>query len=251
MAISRLATSHLSGRVASLIFGVCLFGLGCQSTVAPASVDRDAMQQALELLSRPLSGDLGALYRLRVSSSGGLRLSVLTKGPQGRMTISEPFGSAVSLTAWGGTGAPEVFDLRASCRLPAADLSTVLGVGRLPLAQAVQLLGGRLPAGVEDRLDIVADARIRVSGEWGSGLVTIAQDPWRVISFEQQIPSGGEAWTVRLGRHTLSTPGWIRVEAADGRWAELELVHLEWDRVGELPALPRIPRCESGDRELR
>jgi hypothetical protein len=232
-----------------VVVGLLLVLSGCRSAGTPAVLDRGSAQLAADELSRPPSGDLGALYRLRVPSSGGLRLALLTRGELGRMTISEPFGSAVSLTAWGGAAAPEVFDLRAGCRLPAADLSAVLGVGSLPLAQAARLLGGRLPALPEDRVEIDEAGRLTLAGDWGSGIVTLAPDPWRVVSFAQQGVSEEASWKLRLDRHTLSVPGRIRVEGGDGRWAELELVRLEWDEIGELPALPQLPLCDAVVRE--
>jgi hypothetical protein len=226
--------------------GVVLLGAGCRSAGLPTDFDRHSVEQAVQELSRPLSGDLGALYRLRVSSSGGLRLSLLTRGERGRMTVSEPFGSAVSMTAWDGAAAPEFFDLRAGCHLPAVELSAVLGVGSLPLAQAVRLLGGRLPAEPGDGVDIGGTGVVTVSGQWGSGRVTLGRDPWRVVLVEQQSSAENGGWKIRLDRHTLSVPGWLRVEGADGRWAELELVRLEWDELDELPPVPRLPRCDTG-----
>jgi hypothetical protein len=229
------------------VIAACVVNPGCLTSRVVAELDRESIREARDELSKPLPGDLGALYRLRVASSGGLRLSLLTLGQSGRMTISEPFGSAISLTSWGGGGEPVFHDLREGCRLAAADLSAVLGVGALPLPQATRLLGGRLPALGEDRIEPANGGRLAVIGDWGSGLVTLVPDPWRIALVEQQPAPGNTGWSVRLEDHTLSVPGWIRVEGADGRWAELELVRLEWDRVEELPVLPDLPPC-TGDR---
>jgi hypothetical protein len=38
-------------------------------------------------------------------------------------------------------------------------------------------------------------------------------------------------------------PGFIRVKNADGRWAELDLVRLEWNAGRELPPNPDLPIC--------
>jgi hypothetical protein len=190
-----------------------------------------------------LPGNLAALYRLRVPSSGGLRLSVLTAGSNGRVTISEPFGSAVSLTAWSGGSWSEVFDLREGCRFATEDLSGVLGVTTLPLPQAVRLLGGRLPAVADDRVEPSSPRQLRVDSRSWRGLVTLAPGPWRVIAVEEIPPQGRPGWRAQLRDHSVSVPGWIRVKGADGRWAELELVRLEWPAARELPPTPELPQC--------
>ena len=214
--------------------------VGCQSTV-PETVPVDP-ETAIERLNRPLPGDPAALYRLRVSSSGGLRMSVLTSGEAGRLTVSEPFGAAVSLTSWSGSQQPTFFDLREGCRIQATDLEQALGVAAMPLPQAVRLFGGKLPATGDDWVAPREDGRILVEGLRWAALVTVAADPWRVVSVEQ-VEAQDRGWRLELSDHSLSVPGFVRVENADGRWAELELVRLEWNEGGELPPPPDLPLC--------
>jgi hypothetical protein len=216
---------------------------GCGSTAPPQVTEHGQLEAARAALSRPTPGNLAALYRLRVPASGGLRLSVLTLADSGRVTISEPFGSAVSLTAWTGGSLPEVFDLRERCRFTTDDLSGVLGVGNLPLPQAVRLLAGRLPAVGGDRVEVAAEGRLRVISPSWRGLVTIAADPWRVTVLEDITGAGPPGWRVQLRDHTSSVPGRLRVKGTDGRWAELELVRLEWNSASELPPVPDLARC--------
>lgn len=213
---------------------------GCQSA-ARESVPVDP-EAAIETLNRPLYGDPAALYRLRVSSSAGLRLSVLTSGEEGRLTVSEPFGSAVSLTSWAGSRQPTFFDLREGCQIQATDLEQVLGVAAMPLPQAVRLFVGRLPATDDDWISPREDGQILIEGSRWAALVTVAADPWRVVAVEQVV-SQGKGWRFKLSDHTLSVPGFIRVKNADGRWAELDLVRLEWNADGELPPNPDLPIC--------
>jgi len=217
--------------------------LGCKSTDPHRTTGQLDLEYARSALRRPLSGNLAALYRLRVPSSGGLRLSVLTVSDLGRITISEPFGSAMSLTSWSADAPPEVFDLRERCRFTTNDLSGVLGVGNLPLPQAVRLLGGRLPAVNGDRVQIEEDGRLRVVGPSWTGLVTVAPDPWRVTAVEDVSADRQGGWQLRLKDHSSSVPGWLRVKGTDGRWAELELVRLEWNTAAELPPAPALPVC--------
>jgi hypothetical protein len=186
---------------------------------------------------------MAALYRLRVRATGGLRLSVLTVADAGRVTISEPFGSAVSLTAWQGQRMPVVFDLRERCRFTTTNLSGVLGVSNLPLPQAIRILGGRLPAVEGDRVEVREDGRLRVEGPAWSGLVSVMPEPWRVVAVEDVTEGEGSGWRVELRDHTVSIPGWLRVNGADGRWAELELVRLQWNTATELPQLPNMEPC--------
>lgn len=217
-----------------------LIFVGCHST-ARETVPLD-LEAAIDRLWRPLPGDPAALYRLRVSSSGGLRMALLTSGEEGRLTVSEPFGSAVSLTAWTGSKPPTFFDLRERCRVDAADLEMVLGVGAIPPPQAVRLLGGRLPAVDDDRVTAREDGQILVEGRGWTALVTVASDPWRVISVEE-IGNREGRWRLELIDHTLSVPGRVKVENREGRWADLELVRLEWNQGGDLPALPALQPC--------
>lgn len=191
---------------------------------------------------RPLPGDPSVLYRLRIPSSGGLRMSVLTSAGGGRLTISEPFGSAVSVTAWQGDTPPVFFDLREGCRLEASDLSRALGVGAMPLPQAVRMLCGRMPATAEDSVSPVGGSRFLVEGRGWAAEVEVAGDPWRVVSVHEAGRSAS-GWRIVLEDHTGSVPGSLRLKRGDGRWAELELVRLEWHEEGKLPELPDAPLC--------
>lgn len=239
-----------SALAATVVFLAVALGAGCRTSSPPRSQPPSDLAEAVRQLSRALPGDLAALYRLRVPSSGGLRLSIVTAAQDGRVTISEPFGAALSLTAWSGSRSAEVFDLRRGCRFAADDLSGVLGVAHLPLPHMVRLLGGRLPAIEGDRIDIQQDGRLRVSGPKWRGLVELASDPLRVVSVED-LSSGDEmGWRVELRDHTSSVPGWLKVWGSDGRWAELELVRLEWPDNAHLPPVPELPVCV-GDRRQR
>lgn len=220
--------------------------LGCGTMTQP--VDRAALESAQSELMRPVSGDPAALYRLRLSSSGGLRLALLTSGREGRLTVSEPFGSAVSITSWNGSAPPDFFDLRAGCRLEAAGLSQALGIGALPLPQAVKLLSGRLPVEEGDAVSVGEDGRLLVTGRGWSAYVELIADPWRVASLEDagsKIPT----WRLVLSDHSSSVPGIARIEKADGRWAELELVRLEWNDGASMPLLPALPLCVEEDSQ--
>jgi hypothetical protein len=213
---------------------------GCQSTVSETvPIDPAA---AIEYLNRPVPADPAALYRLRVSSSSGLRMSLLTSGEDGRLTVSEPFGAAVSLTCWSGSQQPTFFDLRKGCQIQARDFEQALGVAAMPLPEAVRLLTGRLPATEDDWVSPHENGQILIEGLRWAALVTVAADPWRVVSVEQA-DVAGKGWRFKLSDHSLSVPGFVRVENADGRWAELKLVRLEWNDGGELPSPPDLPPC--------
>jgi len=228
-----------SGLSAAVLIALVLL-TGCRSAAPPpGAADLEAARLRL---SRPLPGNPAALYHLRVPSSGGLKLSLLTSGEAGRLTVSEPFGSALSLTAWAGVGPSTFFDLRQSCRLEAADLEQILGIAAMPLPQAVHLLGGRLPATDGDRISIRPDGRLFVEGAGWKALIEVAPDPWRVMSVVEE-KAGGGGWKIELGGHTASVPGVLHVQRENGRWAELELVQLEWNAANELPPLPELPAC--------
>lgn len=229
--------------VAPAVLAALLAVTGCRSTTAPVLTTNE-VQDAVSVMTRPLPGDLAALYRLRVPSSGGLRLSVLTMGSAGRMTISEPFGSAASITAWAGDRLPELLDLRRGCRLQVGDVSAVIGVARLPLPQAVRLLGGRLPALEGDRIETAPGGWVEVRGDGWSCRARVAAGPWRVVEVEGPLGVEPPGWRLRLSHHTSSLPGFIRLDRSDGDWAELELVRLEWNSVKELPELPQLPVCK-------
>lgn len=215
---------------------------GC-ATQGQAVIDPDRLDEAVELLTRPLPGDFAALYSLRVARSGGLRLAVVTLGDEGRLTISEPFGGAVSLTAWSGEGPATFFDMDQGCRREVVDLEEVLGAGALPLAQAVRLLGGRLPATPGDEVVVNPDGVIDVRGVGWTARIRLAQDPWRVVEASELRSDGLAGWQLELGSHASSVPGTIRLENSDGRWAELKLTRLEWPEQASLPELPVFERC--------
>jgi hypothetical protein len=229
---------------------VTVSGLSCRSATIPAPQPMERLEEARQELFGPLPGDMAALYRLRVRATGGLRLSVLTLADAGRVTISEQFGSALSLTAWQGQRMPVVFDLRERCRFTTNDLSGVLGVSNLPLPHAIRILAGRLPAVEGDRVEVREDGRLQVEGSTWSGLVSVMPDPWRVVSVEDVTEGEGIGWNVNLRDHTASIPGWLRVKGADGRWAELELVRLQWNTATELPQVPNIEPCGGTRRPL-
>ena len=65
-----------------------LVGAGCRTGRVDQVLGPEVLAEAAEVLGRPLSGDMGALYELTIPASGGLRLSVLQLGPAGRITVS-------------------------------------------------------------------------------------------------------------------------------------------------------------------
>ena len=229
-----------------LVVGCCLVGAGCRTGVELARPEPAALAEAVEVLGGPLSGDLAALYHLRVPSSGALRLAVVQAGGGGRMTVSEPFGSAVSVTAWSADGAARFFDLRHGCRVDRAGVAAALGVGAMPMPQAVRLLGGRMPVDDGDRVLVRDDGRLEVVGVGWRALVTVAASPWRVTAVDELTPDGHQGWRIRLDRHTGSVPGTVRIDGAERGWAELELLRLEWDTGRELAPEPELPACGDG-----
>jgi len=213
---------------------------GCATTASRAPAIEP--EEAIDHLGQPLEADPAILYRLRVASSSNLRLALLTSGEAGRITVSEPFGSAVSLTSWSGVNPPMFFDLREGCQIEISGLAQVLGVAAMPLPQAARLLAGKLPAAEEDHIVPLDDGRILIEGQGWKARVTVEPDPWRVVSVEEA-GNAGKGWRIRLGDHSLSVPGKVRVKREDGRWAELDLIRLEWNTGKELPTLPTLPRC--------
>jgi hypothetical protein len=226
----------------AVLAAVAVVGVGCASG-SQVAVDPQRLDEAVSVLTRSLPGDLAALYSMRLARSGGLRLAVITAGESGRMTVSEPFGAAVSLTAWSAEGPAIHLELNEGCRSAASDLKEILGVGALPLGQAVRLLGGRLPAAPGDRLTIGSDSGIEVMGDGWAARVRVAPDPWRVVEVAELGAASGRGWVIELGDHTSSVPGRIRVVSADGRWAELRLTRMEWPDRQVLPELPDLPPC--------
>jgi len=206
-------------------------------------MDSAELAAAVAALNRPAAGDIAALYDLRVARSGGMKLAVITDRDSGRMTISEPFGSAVSLTAWSAASPTIFFDMDEGCRREVDDLEEVLGVGTLPLNQAVLLLGGRLPAMPGDDVEIGDGDEVEVHGAGWAVRLRLAANPWRVVELTELRSDGKGGWRIELSSHTSSVPGRIRLENADGRWVELELKRLEWPENASLPELPDFPVC--------
>lgn len=218
--------------------------LGCSSTnPGGAGLDSQQLNLAIERLNRPAAGDMAALYDLRVAKSGGLRLSVVTAGRSGRLTISEPFGSAVSLTAWEADSPTVFFDMDEGCRREVDDLEDILGVGALPLEPAARLLGGRLPTTQDGEVRPDGEGAIVIIEDGFAATVRLASDPWRVMEVWLNPDDRGDGWHLELGSHASSVPGTIRIENPDGRWAELELKRLEWPTGASLPDLPIFPPC--------
>lgn len=223
---------------------------GCRSATAPPAVALPAAELAAarEALSGGETGDITALYRLKVPRAGGLRAALRTSGAAGRLTVSDPFGSAVSLVAWSDGDRGDVFDLEEGCRVPDVDLAAVLGVGRLPLEPMLRLLVGRLPAAEGDAVS-VADGGLVVRGLAWQARVEVAPDPWRVTRVVGQVGDRHDAWRIALASHHGAVPGEIRIDRDDGRWARLELVRLVLGPVAGLPDLPDLPECgASGDQ---
>jgi len=228
-----------------LAFGVVVLlimilgAAGCSSTGASTSgADSQQIIEAIERLNRPTAGDMAALYDLRVARSGGLRLSMVTAGRAGRLTISEPFGSAVSLTAWEADSPTVFFDMEKGCRREVHDLEDILGVGALPLEPAARLLGGRLPTTVGGEVRPDGDGAVEVVEDEFVATVRLLSDPWRVVEVWVNQDDRGNGWHLELGSHASSVPGTIRIENPDGRWAELVLKRLEWPTGATLPDLP-------------
>ena len=240
---SRSCRHRALGAVALLI--LIQGAVGCSSTRTSSNgADSQQLIEAIERLDRPTAGDMAALYDLRVARSGGLRLSMVTAGRAGRLTISEPFGSAVSLTAWEADSPTVFFDMEKGCRREVQDLEDILGVGALPLEPAARLLGGRLPTtgGGEVRPD--GDGAVEVIEDEFVATVRLVSDPWRVVEVWVNQDDRADGWRLELGSHASSVPGTIRIEDPDGRWAELVLKRLEWPTGATLPGLPNFPPCD-------
>jgi hypothetical protein len=228
------------GVLAGVILIQAAFGCASSSVTSP---DPQQLTEAIEHLNRPTAGDMAALYDLRVARSGGLRLSILTVGRAGRLTISEPFGSAVSLTAWDGDSPTIFFDMKNGCRREIDDLEEILGVGALPPEPAVRLLGGRLPTTGAGEVGLDGNGAVEVTEDRFVATVRLAADPWRVVEVWVRQDGRSDGWHLELGSHASSVPGTIRIEGPDGRWAELELKRLEWPSGASLPDLPDFPPC--------
>lgn len=233
---------YLRRRLVAAVFMSALTAISACTTTAP-QYETVELEAAKEALQQRLPGDPAILYRLRVRSAAGLRLSVRASGEEGRLTVSEPFGSAVSLTAWKSVDETAFFDLREGCRIEGSDLSQALGIGAMPLPQALRLLGGRLPAVATERVTPRNDGRLLIEGRGWAALVSLRADPWRVVLVEE-VTELDKGWRIELSDHSLSVPGTVRLRNTDGHWAELELVRLEWTTGADLPPLPNLPLCE-------
>lgn len=232
--------------VAAVAFLALAAVAGCRTTLptAPALAAAD-VAAAEAALTRELPGSMAALYRLRVPKSGNLRLSVLTLDGAARLSVSEPLGSTLMIAASTPDGGSALLDLRAGCRLAGHDPTTGFGLTGLPLDRAARLLGGRLPAMGDDRVERTAAGELLVTGDGWRAAVGVAPDPWRVVTVRDARPGVEPGWSLAVTDHTLSLPKQLRIERADGEWAELEVVGLEWDTVTELPPLPDLPPCDA------
>ena len=214
---------------------------GCRSTndaAALRSWPEDWPDRATEVLGRPLPGPLAALYRMRVPSTGGLRLSVIAPSVErGRITVSEPFGAAVLVAGWGDESETGVYDLREGCRLTEEQAGGALGLGALPLGRAARLFGGRLPDLPGDEIQPRQGGVFFIRGEHWQAEVTVESDPWRVL----RVKSGG--YSVELDQHTSSVPGRLRVLDQDGDVVQIVLSTLKWEAPAELAPLPDLQAC--------
>ena len=231
-------------RLLILLLPVALV-LSCRTVPPPEPLSPAQVRDAVTTLRRPLSADLAALYRLRVPSASNLRLSVLTLGPAGRLSINGAFGAAQTLLSWTGGAPPVLYDLRHGCRLEAANVSALLGVTDLPLPQAILLLAGRLPALPDDEVRGLPDGRLLVQGVTWACVVSVRPEPWRVSAVEQVPARGSEGWSITVRDHALAVPSELRLEHPEGDWAELKLVGLQWNVNESLPELPELPLCGS------
>ena len=223
-----------TGAVAVL---VGLVAVGCATTTAPPmpAVDTRAGIVALE---GPAPADLAALYRIQVPGRGRLRMAVLTSGDAGRLTVTEPFGSAVSITAWDGDRV-RLYDFERDCAAWIAGDELLPAVRALSPERAVRLLAGRLPAAPADVVAIDTGGRVAIRGA-GAGLdAALAPDPWRVASASADDGS----WSIEVRHHTGALPAVFDVRDERGRRVGVELLQFEWSEARELPDLPDLPPC--------
>jgi len=229
--------------VAAWVVAALVGLVACRTTTELTAVSPDELEQAMDELEAPLPGDVMALYRLRARLSGNLRLSLQTRGAAGRLSISEPFGSALSLGAWDDASSLELADLKQGCRVLVRDLSSLLGGSGLPMPQAVRLLGGKLPAVATDQRTLLSEGRVLITGQGWAAVVTVQPSPWRVVAVSSP-PQDVVRWRVDLTAHQGSVPGAVRFEHSSGSWAELTLIRLEWRTPERLPRIPELPWCE-------
>jgi len=234
-----LPTDPTPRRAATMAAVVVVMVLSGCATAPRVSVDPTRMAEAEAAFNAPLPGELAVLYRMRIPRSGSLSLTVITDGASGRWTISEPFGSAVSMTAWNHAGDTLLYDMEVGCRRPVEDLREVVGIDAFPMTQAARLLAGRLPAAPGDRVVVTGGGEFEIHGDGWGVTAYVTADPWRVVEVR---PLRGR-WRIMLEEHEGSVPRRIRVKAGRGRWAELELSRIEWPEEVSLPALPAFPAC--------
>jgi len=229
----------------AVLLGAAVAAVGCRSGQGPTGLSSEQLDAAVAALGAPRPGGMGVLYRLRTPTSSRLRLAVLTAGQEGRMTVSEPFGAALSISAWDESGSSVFLDLQAGCRLDSADVSSVFRLDFVPLPEVALLLGGRLPALSGDSVQPTADGRLLISGQGWACLVSVEPDPWRVVAVEETTGTRARGWRLKVSEHRESVPRALRLQLSATRWAELDLVRLEWNPVTILPALPDLPECRS------
>ncbi len=217
--------------------------VGCRATTEVPVLSADEVAQAVPGLSAPVSGDLSAIYRLRIQRAGGLRMSVLARPDSGRLTISRPFGDAVSAVGWEPNQLPVLVDYREGCSVRAASIMDLLGVGSLPLPQAVRLISGRLPATSADRVTVESNGQLKIVGPDWKCLVFLAPNPWRVTRVESADVPVDSQWSIDLSDHEQVVPKRLRFEGSSERWAEIELRQLQWHPIDNLPAMPEMPPC--------
>ncbi len=216
---------------------------GCRSTTAVLSTSEEQLSAAIRELTRPLPGPMAALYRLQVGSTRTLRLALLADGGWGRMTISESFGSTLSIGAWDEAEGSRILDMREGCRLRTTGLSGELGLGEIPIRRIPLLLGGRIPLEEDDHLDLGRDpGEILIRSAHWQALIRLVPDPWRVC----EIRSGD--FVVKLSDHSLSVPGRIETRDDSGRLIRLDLLRLRWEIRRKPGKLPEFPLCTADSR---
>ena len=238
------STASRSRSLVSAVVGlVAVVGTSCQTSTG-VMLDPSRVEAGISALSGPTQADLAALYRVRGRAAGSLRLTVLTHGDEGRFSLSETMGSALSVAAWGGGGRTTLYDLREGCRLSGAGAAEVFGFQALPLPQAARMLAGRLPATADDLVSVRADGRVLVAGTGWEAVVTVMPDPWRVTRVAAAGSGGADSsWVIEVSQHAGSMPIEVEAVAADGRWVRLAAVRVEWRRTDDLPPLPELPPC--------
>jgi hypothetical protein len=231
-----------AGRFA--ITSLLILVVGCISSPFVHDSGERICSAVVDQLSRDLPGPIAALYRLRIPSTGGLRLSLLGLDHRGQLSVSEPFGALVSVSTWSDYESATVYDMKAGCRIDGASLDRVFGVASLPMSQALRLLSGRLPSIKGDRIAFGENNTLAVTGDHWKARIWLEEGPWRVVRVEDALNPAEALWSVDLSDHTSTVPGKIRFEHVQTGWAELELVSLQWNQLEALPAAPQLPLCE-------